>query len=84
MSEQVNDLVGRVKESPQDWILCEVGFTQEHLDKMAARINDRGWVDVLFAVGKTGNPYGKIKEPYVSGTKPQMSAQDDSADALPF
>ena len=59
----------------------EIGFTKEHIDKLYAALNEKGWVNTRVNKGKeSGKPYMEI----VTATIKAPVVDTNAPDGLPF
>ena len=94
MSEEKNDLLFFVNtDSPQDFVIARIGYTQSDLDKMqsaldAAPEKEKGKIaNIDMLVAKSGKPYAKINTFVPKAQAPTNVSEASSVndeDDLPF
>ena len=63
----------------------DVGFNKEHIDKLYAALNDKGWVNVRVNKGKdSGKPYMEIVPAQATATPTEQPDVKDDSNSLPF
>ena len=67
----------------------DIGFNKEHLDKMYAALNDKGWMNVRVNKGKdSGKPYMEIVQataiPTAQTQQPAGVSEHSTSDDLHF